>query len=147
MNNEISQYLIYIEDEYKRFGLNFNANTIGLSINKVQFFRDSKTFAYDCIAGNDIFKNIFNIETTENFRYENFFPQQTESKFDWSVILGHAAEFYSTSFFYCHSIVLNRWFKCMIISPKKGIALISFEDITNEKNKEIGENVIRFQHQ
>ncbi len=147
MNDDIKQYFIYVEDEYKRFGLNFNPNSIGLSVNKVQFFRETKSFSYQCISGNDIFKNIFKIESIENFRYEDFFPQQSESKFDWSVILGHAAEFYSISFFYCHSVVLSRWFKCMIIAPKKGIALISFEDITDEKNNEISENLLRYQNQ
>ncbi|MGC8803873.1 MAG: hypothetical protein ACP5PS_08925 [Bacteroidales bacterium] len=133
MLESLQHFVPYIEEEYKRLGLFYNAHAAGLALHRVQFLRDSKSFSYQCVEADELFKRLMAVTTLDNFRYEVIFPQEDgSSRFDWSIVLGHANEFYSTSYFYCFSPILQKWIRFLVIGPKKGLALVAVEDITQK---------------
>lgn len=133
MSDSLQEFVPFIEEEYKRLGLFYNAHAAGLALHRVHFQRDSKTFSYQCTEADTLFQKLMSINTIENFRYETVFPnEEGSSRFDWSIVLGHAGEFYSTSYFYCYSPLLNKWIRFLIVGPKKGLALVAVEDITQK---------------
>jgi hypothetical protein len=80
-----------------------------------------------------MFKKLLGITDFQNFRYEQVFPEEEGApRFDWSVVLGHAGEFYSTSYFYSYSTILNRWIRFLVVGPQRGMALVAAEDITQK---------------
>jgi len=131
MEDSIQEYVPIIEEEFKRLGLFYNPHASGLALHRVQFHRDTKTFTYQCTEANELFRRIFSISDLADFRYESIFPyEEGTSRFDWSIVLGHAGEFYSTSYFYCYSTLLNKWIRFLVIGPRRGVALVAAEDIT-----------------
>jgi len=133
MPQSLHEYVSVIEEEFKRLGLFYNAHVAGLALHRVQFQRESKSFSYQCTEANDLFRKILSITNIADFRYESIFPyEEGTSRFDWSIVLGHAGEFYSTSYFYCYSPLLNKWIRFLIVGPKKGLALVAAEDITQK---------------
>jgi hypothetical protein len=129
----IDNYRNLIEEEYNQLGLIYNFYAIGMVLHRIQFVRETKTFQYFSVEANEQFKKLLSIQSLDNFKYEDIFPDNRENKFDWSTILGYAGEFYSTAFYYCYSELLQKWFRFLVICPCKGYTLVAIEDITSEK--------------
>ncbi len=132
MEDNIKQYIPIIEEEYRRLGLFYNVYAAGIALQVIEFYKESKTFNYHFVEADDHFKRLLNITNIENFKYEQFFPIEGSGKFDWNVVLGHSGVFYSTSYFYCYSEVLSKWFRFLVICPKKNYVLTVVEDITQQ---------------
>lgn len=142
MINELEKYNNQIDEVLRRYGINVALPHLGVALHKITFDHEKKVFDYECVEINNEFKSILNIvdDNLKLLRYQELFPENKESKFDWSVLIGHIGEFQSLTKYYCYSELLKKWFRFIALSPEKGYTLLVAEDISNSKEVEIQAN-------
>lgn len=145
MDKDLSKYKTIIEDALNYYRLPLSGKARGLALHKIIYKEAEKKFDYECISADPVYLSFLNLEQIEpgKIRYAEIFPENKETKFDWSAMLGHIATFQSLSKFYCFSEQTLKWYKFVAVSPEKDLALLIAEDITGEKEQEIAQNIAR----
>ena len=143
MVSEIDSYKPIIEETLRKFDCKSPMNLYGIAYHKIYVDGSGAPSDYEFNEVDDKFKELFSVNQDQlgKFRYENIFPENKETKFDWVAALGQAAIFDGRSKFYSHSATLNKWFSVFSFGPKKGYAFFIFEDISNAKALEIQKNL------
>lgn len=145
MDKDLSKYKDIIEAAYTYYRLPISGIQRGIALHSVKFNDATKKFEYECISADPAFLKLLNKENTilGDIKYAEIFPEDKETKFDWSAMLGHIAKFQSLTKFYCFSGHTSKWYKFLAVSPESGYAILVVEDITGEKEQEIAQNLAR----
>ena len=143
MVGEIDSYKPIIEETLRKFDCKSPMNSYGIAYHKIYVDGSGAPSDYEFDEVDDKFKELFGVNPDQlgKFRYENIFPENKETKFDWVATLGQAAIFDGRCKFYSHSATLNKWFLVFSFGLKKGYAFLIFEDISDAKALEIQKNL------
>ena len=139
MANELETYYSEIINSIKQLGIDTNPEKLGIAMHRVYVNGSGSASDYELTEINDTFTTLIGVpkEKISGFRYSNIFSENTDSKFDWVEVLGQAGMTEARTKFYFFSDVINKWFSILAFSPKKGYAVLVFQDITAIKTEEI----------
>ena len=139
MANELEAYKQSIEKMASDLGFGNPGASFGIALHRVYVDGAGNASDYELCDVNDIFLEILGLNRNHlsGLRYADLFPENKETKFDWTSVLGNTSISEARTKFSIHSDITNKWYNMMSFCPKKGYALLILEDITAQKKKEI----------
>ena len=144
MANELETYYSDISKSIIQLGIDTNPEELGIAMHRVYVNGSGSASDYELTEINDTFSILIGVpkEKISGFRYSNIFPENTDSRFDWVEVLGQAGMTEARTKFYFFSEIVKKWFSILAFSPKKGYAVLVFQDITSSKIEEIKRMVV-----
>jgi hypothetical protein len=139
MANELEAYQQSIDKMATDLGFGSPGAPLGIALHRVYVDGAGNASDYELSDVNDQFLEILGLNRNHlsGLRYADLFPENKETKFDWTSVLGNSSISEARTKFSIHSEITNKWYSMMSFSPKKGYALLIVEDITSQKLKEI----------
>jgi len=139
MANELETYYADISETIVHLGFDANPEKLGIAMHRVYVNGSGSASDYELTEINETFSSLIGVakDKISGFRYSTIFPENTDSKFDWIEVLGQAGMTEARTKFYFFSEIIKKWFSILAFSPKKGYAVLVFQDITSCKIEEI----------